>query len=125
MNVRELLAKGICPNCHSSALKLDTVTAYISCPTCGIHGNPSMMRWCERVPVYKPYLPGTFLSEGEQMYQSGERFYTFAGYAPGCGRYLTEEWCNVCREFAPPKPVDRAVRQSKAKSARAMSEVSA
>lgn len=113
--VKELLAKGTCPNCMGT---LDAKPDYITCRTCGIHGNPREMRWCESVQIFD-MIPEGRVVEGKQIFQRGDRYFTLAGTMQGCGRVLLGDWCENCREYPPPKPAEHAVRRSGGRPARA------
>ena len=92
----ERLSEGRCPNCWST--KIEIGEDYVKCPVCGIHGNPKMMKWCDKVPMFEVAKD----SVGQQFELDG-KFYKFAGYSPGCGRPVQGDFCNSCRGALPRK----------------------
>lgn len=113
MNIKELLAKGICPACWGKNLKVEG--DYIKCAVCGIHGNPTMMKFCEHVPCFTTTDGQN--TGGKQLYQAGNTLFLLAGTVEGCGRVVTGEFCESCRSFLPHE-VDHVVVKSRAKPAR-------
>jgi len=114
--VKETLAKGTCPACWGRLA--ENKPDYIVCRTCGTHGNPAEMKWCDHVPVFD-MIPDGKVVEGKQLYQRAERYFVLVGTIQGCGRVLLGDWCEQCREYPPPKPAERAVRKSEGRPARA------
>lgn len=113
MNATESLAAGICPNCVSSAMEIKA--DYIACRTCGIHGNPAEMKWCEKVPVFREVAKENVWQAAGQLYKHEDRMFTLYGYVPGCGRVMERGWCPSCQRFLP-APVERPTRKAKRKS---------
>lgn len=111
MTHTEVLQTNRCPNCWSNTIKIEP--DYLSCPSCGLHGNPKEMRWCDSVPVFKKH-------EGEgQLYKHEDTYLALAGYAPGCGRYIPGAFCSSCRKFLPAAvdKVDGKSRRQKVEAA--------
>lgn len=105
MTAADQLAQDICPNCLSTNIEVQP--DYISCKSCGLHGNPKEMRFCERVPVL---VPVNGRADGK-LYEHGGVVYRIVGYAPGCGRPLSGEWCDSCRKFIP-RPYEKTARRA-------------
>ena len=110
--IQEWIGKCICPHCHESNLTVEQ--GYISCKVCKTNGNPEMMRWCLKVPVFNPVDPSNFRG---QLYQADFGYWQMMGYATGCGREVKGGFCTVCRTFLP-GAVDHAERKSRARPAR-------
>lgn len=110
----DTLARGVCPNCKSS--NADIRQDFVSCRTCGVHGDPAAMRWCDEVPVFREVAKENIWLTDGQLYKHGERFYLLAGFVKGCERVVTDTWCRECRHFMP-QPVDRPSRKARKKLA--------
>ena len=94
--MEEMIALWICPDCHTTGLRVDG--DYISCKHCGCHGNPREMKWCLKVPMFNPVDP----DKGGQLYKDErDNYWQLMGYAPGCGREVKEGYCHSCRSFLP------------------------
>lgn len=113
MTALEQIAKGICPECHSTKLKV--YGDFLDCHVCSTKGNFKEMKWCDKVPFFKKVDPSEFHS---QFYKYGNFFYVLVGTVEGCGRHVTGEYCTSCRDWFP-TPVDKPVTRSKGKTARA------
>lgn len=101
------LDKGICPSCLSSAC--DIRPDYISCRTCGLHGDPVTMWWCETVPVFRIVAKEDVWQVSGQLYKYREALFGLVGYSPGCGRAVASKFCDSCRSFLP-EPIERPQR---------------
>ena len=113
MTATESLTAGICPNCFSSAMEIKP--DYISCRTCGLHGNPGVMKWCEKVPVFKEVAKENVWQAAGQLYKDGDRMFTLAGSVAGCGRALVDGRCVACLPSLP-TPAEKPSRKAKRKS---------
>lgn len=92
----DCLSKGRCPNCWSTRVEIGE--DYFRCPACGLHGNPKMMKWCLKVPMFEPAK-----DDAGQQFELDGKFYKLAGYAPGCGRPVAGDFCTACRASLPKK----------------------
>lgn len=103
----------MCPDCKST--DFTSGPDYISCKACGLHGNPTVMKWCLKVPMFNPVDPS--MVKGD-LYKNGDVYWQMMGYAPGCGREVKGDFCTSCRSFLPQR-VDHVDRKSRARPARA------
>ena len=101
MTALEALATGICPSCRSSAIEIQS--DYISCRTCGIHGNPKEMTWCDTVPIFREVHKDEAWRENGQLYEYKNRLFVLTGHSMGCGRVVSGIYCDSCRSFMPEK----------------------
>lgn len=114
--VADKLREGLCPNCWSKGIEIKS--DYINCRACGTHGNPEIIRWCTKVPVYDVMTdngPATIKSlSREQVYEYHGIKYVLAGYAPGCLRPISGDYCTSCISIFPkilPTPTKSNVRK--------------
>jgi hypothetical protein len=106
----------VCPNCLD--MSMTESPDYISCKHCGIHGNPTVMKWCKKVPIFNIVKDENIHSVREQLYKQvnskgKEEWFVFVGWVEGCGRYIPGEFCMYCRSFLP-KPSEKSERKSSA-----------
>lgn len=111
-----MIAAGTCPTCHGKGMEMRD--DYIHCMVCGTKGNPKLMKWCLKVPVFNPVDTSDSSFSGQLYQDSRGGYWQFMGDIPGCGREMTGSFCNSCRGFLP-HAVDHAVRKSRARPARA------
>ena len=114
MNVKEFLDRKQCPVCWTKNIEVTDVL--ISCPVCGLRGNPRNMRWCEHVPVFRKIKAGDD-SGRNQLYKYRDDYYIQVGTFEGCGREIGNEgYCTYCREFMPELTDDTKVKRGRASS---------
>lgn len=101
---------GKCPNCFSEkAVVRDNI---IDCG-CGVKGDLGAMRFCNKVPVFSPVKKEDVYAVKAQVY--ADKFdgaWVLEGYAPGCGRPVSGDYCISCRGFLP-IPSEKPKRKGK------------
>ena len=109
---------GKCPECHGD--KAVVKDNFIECG-CGMRGDLSLVKFCERVPCFSFVKPENVFGAKGQLYSDKlGGVWILEGYASGCGRVVRGDFCSVCRHFMP-TPADRPQRRGKV-SARATEE---
>jgi len=108
----DLEGKELCPNCKSP--RFERTEGRVFCHSCRIEGDPSKMKWCEKVPVFKPVDQDNLWLHDGQVYKHNEKLFLLAGYAPGCGRVVIGDFCDACRPFLP-RPTERPQKKRSAK----------
>jgi hypothetical protein len=102
---------GVCPECHSEKLK--EFGNMIECGHCGLKGDRSKMRFCEKVPMFSPVKKENVFDVSGQVYEDEwGNSWVLEGYSKGCGRPVVGEYCTSCRIFLP-HPVDKPKRRGK------------
>ena len=105
------LEGGRCPVCLSE--KAVIVNHTITCGHCGLVCDVTKARFCDRVPVFETVKKEEAYSVHGQLYEDGRGdFWKIAGYAQGCGRPVTGDYCTSCRGFFP-KAVEQPRRRGK------------
>lgn len=100
-----------CPNCMSE--KAVVANNVIDCGLCGLRGDLNQMRFCEKVPHFSPVKKEDVYSVKKQLYADKfDTAWVLEGYATGCGRVVTGDYCTSCRSFMP-MPVDKPRRRGK------------
>lgn len=95
---------GKCPECHGNQAQV--MGDYINCG-CGLVGDMTKMKFCERVPVFSPVKPeNSTLAKGQLYEDDSGNIWMYEGNVQGCGRLVNGTFCSVCRSFLP-KKVDR------------------
>ncbi len=98
----------VCPNCLSTAVERGP--AYIRCRQCGLNGDPAQMKFCEKVPLFKPidqdrvYTEKGLIFEHKRDFYDDDRgeLYVLLNYhARGCGRPVPGAFCESCRPWMP------------------------
>jgi hypothetical protein len=85
----------------------------IECGHCGLKGDRTQMRFCEKVPVFAAVPSDKLYDVKGQAYEdTNGQSWILPGYVPGCGRVMTGDYCNSCRSFIP-YPVDKPRRNGK------------